>query len=170
LSDFFTAGTNFVPSLDELRPVLHVLFDEMGHDFRVRLGHELVAGLLELLLEREEVLDDAVVDDDDVSTAVAMRVGVVLVRLAVRGPARVAHAEAALERLLRQLRLEVRQLAFGAHDFHAAAVDDGDSRAVVAPVFELLQTADEYRHHITCADVSDDSAHVVPEPIRIRRV
>ena len=54
---------------------------------------------LQPLLEREEVLDDAVVDDDDVARAVAMRMGVVLVRLAVRGPARVAHAERAVQLL-----------------------------------------------------------------------
>ena len=108
--------------VDELRPVLHVFFDEMRDDLGVRLGLELVPDLLQPLLDREEVLDDAVVDDHDLAGAVAMRMGVVLVRLAVRGPARVAHAERAFERRALQLGFEVRQLPLGAHDFDAVAV------------------------------------------------
>ena len=49
---------------------------------------------LQLGAQLEVVLDDAVVDDDDVAAAVAVRVGVVVGRLAVRGPARVADAGA----------------------------------------------------------------------------
>ena len=135
--------------VDELRPILHVLFDEMRDDLGVRLGLELVADLLESLLDREEVFDDAVVDDHDLAGAVAVRMGVVLVRLAVRGPARVAHAERAFDRRGIQLRLEVRQLPLGAHDFDAVAVHDGDSGAVVAAIFEFFQSADEDRHHVT---------------------
>ena len=33
---------------------------------------------LELLLERQEIFHDAVVDDDDIAGAVAMRVGILL--------------------------------------------------------------------------------------------
>src|SRR5436190_14481448 len=139
----------------------------MGYDFRVRLGLELVAEGLEALLDREEVLDDPVVDDHHLAGAVAMRMGVVLVRLAVRGPAGVAHAERALERLVAELGLEVRELAFRAHHFHAVSVDDGDAGAVVTAVLQLFQSSDEDRHHVTCAYVSDDSAH---DSFRIRTV
>src|SRR3954451_3958022 len=147
--------------VDELRPAFDLLFDQMGDDFRVRLRLELMSRFLQALLEREEVLDNAVVDDHDLSGAVAMRMGIVLVRLAVRRPARVTHAERTVQRLVAELRFEVRQLPLGAYDFHSVAVDDGDPRAVVAAVLELLQSTDEDRHHITFADVSDDSAHVV---------
>src|SRR5262249_39433002 len=58
-----------------------------------------------------------------------------------------------------ELRFEVRQLSFGAHDFDAVAVDHGDSSAVVPSVLQFFQSADEDRHDITRADVSDDSAH-----------
>ena len=70
-----------------------ILFDEVGHNFRVRFGAELMSRRLKALLERQKVLDDAVVNDHDLAGAVAVRVRVVLIRLAVRGPARVAHAE-----------------------------------------------------------------------------
>ena len=58
----------------------------MRNDFRIRLGDELVALTLQLLLELEVVLDDAVVDDDDLLLAVAVRMGVLLGRPAMRRP------------------------------------------------------------------------------------
>ena len=61
-----------------------------------------VAFLLELPLEIEVVLDDAVVDDDDLPGAVAVRVRVLLGRAAVRRPARVADPVVALERVARR--------------------------------------------------------------------
>ena len=57
---------------------------------------------VELALQLEVVLDDAVVDDDDPAVAVAVRMRVLLGRPAVRRPARVADAELALDRILRQ--------------------------------------------------------------------
>ena len=72
--------------------VLHLALDEVRDDLRVGLGDELVALLLELLLQIEVVLDDAVVDDDDLAGAVAVRMGVLLGRPSVRRPARVADA------------------------------------------------------------------------------
>ena len=135
----------------------------MRDDFRVRLGLELVSRFLQRLLQREEVLDDPVVDDDDLPGAVAVRVRVVLVRLPVRGPARVAHPERAFEVVLGQLRLEVRQLPLRAHDVHARALavstDDRDPRAVVPAILELLQSPDQNRDDVTIAYVADDSAH-----------
>ena len=54
---------------------------------------------LQLLLQIEIVLDDAVVDDDDLAGAVAVRMGVLLGRPAVRRPARVADAVVAGDRI-----------------------------------------------------------------------
>ena len=51
------------------------------------------------LLQIEVVLDDAVVDDDDLAGAVAVRMRVLLGRPAVRRPARVADAVVAVDRI-----------------------------------------------------------------------
>ena len=72
--------------------------DEVRDDFGVGFGDELVALVLELVLQLEVVLDDAVVDDDDLAGAVAVRVRVFFGRPAVRGPARVADAVVAVDR------------------------------------------------------------------------
>ena len=132
----------------------------MGYDLSVSFGAELVSHLLQPLLQREKVLDDAVVNDDHLAGAIAVRMGVVLVRLSMRGPPRVAHPERSLQRRLLQLRFEVAQFSFRAHDIDAVSVHDGDPRAVIAAVFEFLQSGDQDRHDVTPADVSDDSAHV----------
>src|SRR5207244_278778 len=61
--------------------------------------------------------------------------------------------------LVAELGLQVRQLPFRAHHFHAVAVHDGDAGAVVTAIFQFLQSADEDRHDVTWSDVSDDSTH-----------
>ena len=81
-----------------LEPVVfHLALDEVRDNLGVGLGDELVPFLLQLLLQVEVVLDDAVVDDDDPAGAVAMRMRVLFGRAAVRRPARVADAVFAVD-------------------------------------------------------------------------
>ena len=84
---------------------LHLALDQVRDDLGVGLGLELVPLRLQLLLQLEVVLDDAVVDDDDAAGAVAVRVRVFLGGPAVRGPARVADAVEAVDRLARGSRV-----------------------------------------------------------------
>ena len=125
--------------------VLHLALDEVRDDLGVGFGDELVALPLQLLLQIEIVLDDAVVDDDDLAGAVAVRVGVLLGRPAVRRPARVADAVVAGDRVQRDDVLEIRQLAGAAPQVDRAVVHDGDARRVVAAILEPPQPVDENR-------------------------
>src|SRR5216683_3172360 len=101
----------------------------MGHDFRVRFGGERVTFLLQLFLELEVVLDNAVVDDNDFAGAVAMRMGILLSRTAMRGPARMTDAVSAIKR------------RFG-DDF-----------------FELAQAFYDNRHNLLGPDIPDYPTH-----------
>ena len=74
----------------------------MRDDFGVGFGDELVALGNEFALQVEVVFDDAVVDHNDAAGAVAMGVGVLFGGAAVRGPAGVADAECAMERMIAQ--------------------------------------------------------------------
>ena len=87
--------------------------DELGGDLGVGLGAELDALGDELLLQRVEVLDDAVVDQGQpVVVAAAVRVGVAVGGSAVRGPAGVPDAGARRgERVRLEGRAEVLELA-----------------------------------------------------------
>ena len=111
------------------------------------------------LLQIEVVLDDAVVNDDDLAGAVAVRMRVLFGRPAVRRPARVADAVVAGERIGADHLLEVRQLAGAAPQVDRAAADDGDARRVVAAILEPPQPVDQDRHDVLRSDVADDSAH-----------
>src|SRR5260370_5359699 len=94
----------------------------MGHDFRVCFGGERVTFLLQLFLELEVVLDNAVVDDDDFAGAVAMRVGILLSRTAMRGPARMTDAVSAIKRRFGDDFFEIAELAWGAADLQVAVL------------------------------------------------
>ena len=72
-----------------LAPPVQVLLDEVRHDLGVGLAGERVAALGEAGAQLLVVLDDAVEDDADAAAAVVVRVGVLLARAPVRGPARV---------------------------------------------------------------------------------
>ena len=69
-----------------------------------------------LLLQREVVLDDAVVDDDDIAFAIAVRMGVLFGRPAVRCPTRVADAIESIDRAGPNDFFQIPQLARGAAD------------------------------------------------------
>ncbi len=93
---------------------LRVLLDQVRDHFGVGLGGELVAFVDQLLLQADVVLDDAVVNDDDLAGAVAMGMRVFFRGTAMRGPAGVADAVGAVERLQADDLFQVAQLAFGA--------------------------------------------------------
>ena len=97
-----------------------VLDDERG-DLRIRFGGERIALGPELLAQRPEVLDDAVMHDGELRRRVGMGVG--LGRLAVRRPARVADADRAGERAACELGLEILELALGAPTFEFAVLE-----------------------------------------------
>ena len=107
---------------------VELVLDEVGDDLGVGLGDELVATGDEFGFEREVVLDDAVVDDDECAGAVAVGVGVLLRGAAVGGPAGVADAEGAGDGAGGDGGLKIAQLAGGAAQLQALrAAGDGDA-------------------------------------------
>jgi len=77
-----------------------MLFDQVRNDFRVGLRRKFVTFSGKAALERDVVLDDSVVDDDNASLAVPMGVSVFLSGTTMGRPPRVSDAELAGERLL----------------------------------------------------------------------
>ena len=133
--------------------------DEVGDDLGVGLRREAVALGLELSLQREVVLDDAVVHDDDAPAAVAVGMRVLLGRPAVRRPARVAEAVVAVDRIVLEGLDEAVQLAGAAAQLDRVAADQGHAGRVVAAVLQPPEPFEEDRHDGSPADVADDSAH-----------
>jgi hypothetical protein len=142
-----------------------VLFDEVGDDLSVGFGSELVAFLDQFLFERKIVLDDAVVDDDNATRAVPVRVGVLFGRTAVGGPPRVPDAISAIEGLVADDLFEVAELAFGAADLKTFAVaGDGYTGRVIASIFQASEAVNDDRDNLFLADVTDDAAHAGEAP------
>ena len=104
----------------------------------------------QVALEIEVVLDDAVVDDDDPAAAVAVGMGVFLGRPAVGGPARVADAVVALDRVGAQRVLEPRQLAGAPPQLDLAVAHHGDAGRIVAAV--LSRRSPSTSTGTTCLD------------------
>ena len=77
--------------------------DQMGHDLGVGFGREVMALGDQFVPQFAEVLDDAVMHDGQALAGMRMRI--VLARAAVRGPARMADADGAAQRLFRQAQL-----------------------------------------------------------------
>ena len=121
----------------ERSAVLHMFFNEVGDDFGVGFGDELVTLILKLPLELDVILHNAVVDDDNLAGAVAMWMRVFFRGASVRGPSRVADAVRAFHGRLPDHLLEVVQLAGGAADLHLAVLaHHGDTGRVVAAIFQ----------------------------------
>src|SRR5260370_42244147 len=109
--------------------------------------------------------DDAVVHDDDLSGAVAVRMGVFLGRAAMGGPTRVADAVGALDGRFLQGFFQIAQLARSATDFELAVLGDhSDSGGIVAAGFQLAQALNDHGHSFFRSDVTDNSTHGTMAP------
>ena len=76
--------------------------DQMRENFRVSFGAKVrIAISDQFIFERLIVFDHPVMDQREFAARVEMRVRILIVHLAVRGPARVADAEGTRNRLLR---------------------------------------------------------------------
>ena len=117
---------------------LHILLDKMRDDFGIGFRNEFVTFALKLFLELEIVFNDAIVHDDDLSGAIAMRMRIFLGGTAVRSPASVSNTVSSFDRRFLNGLFEIAKFAGGATDFEfARGIDDGDTGRVVAAIFEF---------------------------------
>ena len=156
-------------ALSSGQPPVEQAVQKMGRDLGVGLAREPGAPGGEILPERAEVLDDAVVHDRDAARDVGMGVG--LRGRAVGRPACVADARTAPGRGgLAELVLEIDELAPGAPPVDGAVDQRRDAGGVVAPVFQPAQAVDEEPRRVGMADDPDDAAHGSVFPSRRRAV
>ena len=142
--------------LDRRLALVHLLRDQVSDHFGIGFAAELRAVLAELFAQLAEILDDAVVHDRDPLGRVRMRVD--LGRLAVGGPAGVADADRAGERLAGEPLLQVLELALGAPARQRAALQRRDAGGVVAAIFQALERIDELARDRLTPENSNDPA------------
>ncbi len=143
------------------------LFDQVCEGLSVGLGGELVPRPFQPRAQHVRVLDDAVVHQRDRAGAVGVRMRVGHVGRAMRGPARVRDAAAAVHRgtvhQLAQRRDAPGELA----RLDARAVQHRHAGRVVAAIFEAGQALQENRDGFPLSDVSDDAAHLSRPPVGV---
>ncbi len=93
-----------------------------------------------------------------------VRMGVAFGRLAVGGPAGMADADIAGERLALQPLFQRLQFALGAPARQRAMIERGDAGGVVAAIFKALERIDQMARHRFASENSDDPAHPFGRP------
>ncbi len=133
----------------------------MGENFRVRFRFEIVVAVLdELIFQRLVIFDHAIVHERDLAAGVEMRMRILIVDLAVRGPTSVADSELTRRAGLpseagRGRRYDRRISASAICSPLIMAMPGG----IVAAVFEATQTIEEDGSRFRTAYVTDNSAH-----------
>ena len=141
------------------------VLDDERRDLGIGFGGERVALGGELLAERAEILDDAVVDDRKPRRG--MRMGVGFGRFPVGGPARVADADSPAKRRCGKFRLQVFELALGAPALQAPVLKRRHASGIVAAVFEPLQRIDNRARDRPGPENPDNPTHP-KSPVRNR--
>src|ERR1700677_3436115 len=99
-----------------------------------------------------------------------MGMGVFFRGAPVRGPAGVADAIGAVERLEAYRFFQVAQFAFGAAKLKLVAVaGDSDSGGVIAAIFELSQALDDDWNDLLLTDITDNATHAETPGIQSSR-
>ena len=119
--------------LDRRAAIRHLPAHQMGDYLGVRFRGELRALLFKLFAQFAEILDDAVVHNGEPIGSVGVGIG--LVGLPVRGPARVADAYSPLERIAFESPFEITELAFGAAAFKLAVLESCYACGIVTSIF-----------------------------------
>ena len=135
-------------------------FDQVHQHFRIGFADKRMAVFLKRAAQHRVIFDNSVVDQRQTAIAADVRVGVDVVGLAVRSPACMADADTAGDVLVFRVFDQFGYFAFFLIDVQAA-VKQGHAGAVVAPVFQSLQTLDQDWVGHFRPDISDNSAHIL---------
>ncbi len=131
--------------------------DQVTDDLGVGLAVERPPFGDQLLAQRLEILDDAVVDQRHWPNDV--RMGVADGRRAVRRPARVGDPGRAPQRFSVELTRKIVELALRPPPLELAADDGADAGRVIAAIFEPLEPVEQPLRDVAFADNSNDPAH-----------
>jgi hypothetical protein len=127
---------------------------------------------LQFVFQRQIVFDDPVVHHHDVAFAVAVRMRVFLGGTPVRGPARMADAERAIDGVQPNSIFQIAQLTLGAPDLELviAAIYCQACR-VVSTILEPFQSLQDNGNGFSRTNITDNPTHafiIVVSPVSRR--
>ncbi len=148
---------------------VHPLFNKMGDHFGVGLGRKFVSVSQQTLLQRKEVFDDAIMDHGDALVAVGVWMGVRVSGPAMGRPTGVPQAQPALRHVFLAGRREAVNFPHGLSELELARmIDYGDAGAVIAAVFQPLQSLKNDRPGFAVPHVTNYAAHFPSQSTRHR--
>jgi hypothetical protein len=109
------------------------------------------------------VFDDTIVNDCDALSRVW--VGVLLVRTAVCGPARMADSYAATERLATEHTLEILEFSDRSPARKETAFKSGKTGGIISAIFKPPQRIQNWRGGWPSTHETNDTTHLLPSPI-----
>ncbi len=115
----------------------------MREHFGVGLGLENMTGCGERASQLGVVLDDAVVDETQASRCVEVRVSVGICHAAMGGPAGVGDADGPAWGRGFEMARQITDPAGLFPDIEMVAIQQGDTRAVIAAVFETFESFEQ---------------------------
>ena len=137
-----------------------IVFQQIGNDLRVRLGAERLALLQQELLQRQEILNDAVVHDADAAVCGHLRMRILVRGCAVRRPAGMADAEITGERrAVFRLCAQDGQTALGLGELQLPFRKNTQSSGIIAAI---LQTGKAVQQNGSCllrTGITNNSTH-----------
>src|SRR5215469_8372015 len=113
----------------------------MGNDFGIGIGLEACTASRKFVTQLMKIFDNAVMNHGDPIGHMRMRID--LVWSAVGGPAGVPDPGFAEKRIPHQPRFQVAELALGATPGQTAVLKRGDSRRIIAAVFQAFESAEK---------------------------
>ena len=133
----------------------------MRYNFRVRFGDEAMVAFAQAVFQLQVVFDDAVVDNDYATRAVAVWVRILFRRTPMRSPARVAYAVSAVQWIQPYRFLEIAKLSFGSTNLKVVLfINHRDASRIVAAIFQLSQPLNNDGHYLFIANVTNNATHV----------
>ena len=136
---------------------LNLARDEVPDDLRIGLALERASLRDQLVAQRLEVLDNAVVHQRHRSDDV--RVGVADGRRTVGRPARVGDPRRTVQRLLGERSRQIFELALGPPPLELAVGDRANAGGIVAAILQALETVEQALRDVRLADDPDDTTH-----------
>ena len=151
-------GDDFLNGLQHVAFV--VVFQHLGHHFRVGVGDELHAPADEMVFQVQVILDDAVVHHGEQATVADLGMGIDVGRGPMGGPPGVTDAHSAGQ-LFAALEDAVQhaQTPLGLYHVDAGVVVHCHARRVIAPVLQFLQAVEQNGRRLLLADISYNAAH-----------
>src|SRR5215470_12052182 len=137
----------------------------MGNDFGIGIGLEACTASRKFVTQLMKIFDDAVMNHGDPSGHMRMRID--LVRSTVGGPAGVADAGLAEQRILHQPRFQVAEFALGATPGQTPVLKRGDSRRIIATVFQAFESPEKLFCDRLFTQDSNNTAHQTGCPLKV---